>query len=312
MSATNNQGQYDTIIVGGSNAGLSAALQLGRARRRVIVFDTGKPVNAPVHEAHGFFTRDGTPPSELLAIGREQLRPYHTVELRQIAVTGAARDDDGDSDGFRATLADGTTVRTRAMLLATGGTAIFPPIAGMAERWGVSVNACPYCHGYEVRDEPLAVLGSGDMGFHYAVMISHWSHDLVFCTDGPAGYTDAQRHTLTARGIRIMEEKIVRLEGAGRELEQIVFADGTCLPRRALFFGPQWRQHSDLAAQLGCEHTPDGSVQVDRQGLTSVPWVYAAGDMAHLLGQNLATAVAEGTLAGAMLNSALIFAEASH
>lgn len=307
MSASNHQDGYDVIIVGGSNAGLSAALQLGRARRRVMVCDTGKPVNARVHEAHGFFTRDGTSPAELLAIGRAQLRPYPTVDLRQVAVTGATRDDDGD--GFRVILADGTTVRTRALLLATGGTAIFPPIEGIAERWGVSVNSCPYCHGYEVRDRPLAVYGSGDHGFHYAIMIAHWSHDLVFCTDGPAGLTEDQRRALAAREIRVIEEKIIRLEGADRELERIVFADGTSLPRQALFFGPQWRQHSDLAAQLGCEHTPDGSVQVDRQGLTSVPWVYAAGDMAHLLMQNLTMAVAEGTFAATMLNNALIFAE---
>lgn len=238
------------------------------------------------------------------------MRPYVTVELRQTTVIGVALG--GEGDGFRVTLADGTTVSTRAMLLATGGTVIFPPIEGIAERWGVSVNSCPYCHGYEVRDEPLVVLGNGDKGFHYAIMIAHWSRDLVFCTDGPAGLTEDQQGTLVAREIRVIEEKIIRLEGDGRELEQIVFADGTRLPRRALLFGPQWRQHSDLAVQLGCTLTADGSVQVDRQGLTSVPWVYAAGDMAHLLSQNLAVAVAEGTLAGAMLNNALIFAEAAH
>ncbi|MDQ2785635.1 MAG: NAD(P)/FAD-dependent oxidoreductase [Chloroflexota bacterium] len=307
MSTTNRQDEYDVIIVGGSNAGLSAALVLGRARRHVLVCDTGKPVNAPAHEAHGFFTRDGTPPAELLAIGREQLRPYSTVALRQIAVTGAARDEHGG--GFLVTLADGTTAHTRAILLATGATAVFPSIEGLAERWGVSVNSCPYCHGYEVRDEPLAAHGNGDMGFHYALMIAHWSHDFVFCTDGPAELTQEQQRTLASRQIRVIEEKIIRLEGAGRDLEQIVFADGTRLPRRALFFGPQWRQHSDLAAQLGCEHTPDGSVQVDRQGLTSVPWLYAAGDMTHLQVQVLALAVAEGAVAGTALNNALIFGE---
>ncbi len=310
MSADQYQAECDVVIVGGSNAGLSAALQLGRARRRVLVYDTGTPVNAPAYESHGFFTRDGTAPAELLAIGRAQLRPYATVELRQIAVIGAERD--GDGDGFHVTLADGMTVSTRAILLATGGTAILPPIEGIAERWGVSVNSCPYCHAYEVRDEPLAVLSSGDMSFHYAMMIAHWSRDLVFCTDGPAGLTEDQQRTLATREIRVIEEKITRLEGDGRELERIVFANGTRLPRHALFFRPQWRQHSDLAAQLGCTLTADGSVQVDRQGLTSVQWVYAAGDMAHLPVQNLAVAVAEGALAGMMLNNMLIFAEVSH
>lgn len=309
MSAFHQDG-YDVVIVGGSNAGLSAALQLGRARRRVLVCDTGKPVNAPAHESHGFFTRDGTPPAELLAIGREQLRLYSTIALRQVAVTGAAHDAHGE--GFLITLADGTTEHTRAVLLATGVTAVFPPIEGMAERWGVGVNSCPYCHGWEVRDTPLAVYGSGEMGFHYAVMIAHWSHDLVLCTDGPAGFTEEQKGTLAAREIRVIAEKIIRLEGTGRELEEIVFADGTRLPRRALFFYPQWRQHSDLAAQLGCTLTPDGSVQVDRQGLTSVPGVYAAGDTTHMMAMNVAGAVAEGALAAMMLNNALIFAEVAH
>jgi len=310
MNVLNHQDQYDVIIVGGSNAGLSAALMLGRARRHVLVCDTGKPVNAPAHAAHGFFTRDGTPPADLLAIGRAQLRPYPTVDLRQIATTGAARDEHGG--GFLVTLADGTTAHARAILLATGATAIFPLIAGIVERWGVSVNSCPYCHGYEVRDEPLAAYGNGDMGFHYVLMIAHWSDDLVLCTDGPAELTQEQRRTLASREIRVIEEKIIRLEGAGQGLEQIVFADGTRLPRRALFLHSPMRQHSDLAAQLGCQHIPDGSVQVDRQGLTSVPWVYAAGDMTHLQGQVLALAVAEGAMAAAMLNNALIFAEIAH
>lgn len=306
MNVLDHQGRYDAIVVGGSNAGLSAALMLGRARWRVLICDTGKPVNAPAHAAHGFFTRDGTPPAELLAIGREQLRPYPTVALWQIAVTGIARDEYGE--GFIVTLDEGTTAHTRSVLLATGVTAVFPPVEGMAERWGVGVNSCPYCHGYEVRDEPLAAYGNGDMGFHYALMIARWSDDLVLCSDGPAGLTEDQRRTLATRGIRVVEEKIIRLEGAGRELERIVFADGTRLSRHALFFSPQWGQHSDLTAQLGCEHTPDGSVQVDRQGLTSVPWVYAAGDMTRLQGQVLALAVAEGAMAGAMLSNALIFA----
>jgi len=310
MNVANQQSSCDVVIVGGSNAGLSAALQLGRARRHVLVYDTGTPVNAPAYESHGFFTRDGASPAELLAIGREQLLTYPTVELRRVAVTGITHDENGE--GFVVTLADGTTTHTRAVLLATGVTAIFPPIEGVAERWGVSVNSCPYCHGWEVRDEPLAVYGSGDMGFHYAMMIAHWSRDLVLCTDGPAGFTEGQQHTLAAREIRMIEEKIVRLEGANRELEQIVFADGTRLPRRALFFVPQWRQSSDLATQLGCTLTLSGGVQVDLQGLTSVPGVYAAGDTIRMATGNIASAVAEGAMAGAMLNGALIFADIAH
>ncbi len=299
--------RYDTVIVGGSNAGLSAALMLGRGRRRVLVCDTGVPTNAPAHEAHGFFTRDGTPPSELVRIGREQLRPYD-VELRHVAVTGATSDD----AGFVVTLADGTTVQTRTVLLATGVAQVFPAIEGIAERWGESVNQCPYCHGWEVRDQPLAVYATGDHGFQYALMIANWSRDIVALTDGPAAFTDAQWATLKAREIAVHEGRIARLEGPGRTLTEIVFADGSRLPRHALFLAPGKRQHSDLAAQLGCAHTLDGSVQVNAFGLTSVPGVYAAGDMTHIMIQSLPVAVAEGATAGAMLNNTLIMQGAAH
>lgn len=307
MNSTISPERYDTVIVGGSNAGLSAALMLGRGRRRVLVCDTGKPTNAPAHEAHGFFTRDGTPPSELVRIGREQLRPYD-VELRHVAVTGAT----GDAGNFVVTLADGATVQARTLLLATGVAQVFPAIEGVAERWGEGVNQCPYCHGWEVRDAPLAVYAAGDHAFHYALMIANWSRDLVALTDGPAAFTDAQWDTLKAREIAVRQERIARLEGPGRTLTHIVFADGTHLPRHALFLGPEKRQHSDLAAQLGCAHKPDGSVQVDAFGLTSVPGVYAAGDMTHIAMQSLPAAVAEGAMAGTMLNNTLIMQGATH
>lgn len=308
MNMASSPERYDTVIVGGSNAGLSAALMLGRGRRRVLVCDTGKPANAPAHEAHGFFTRDGTPPSELLRIGREQLQPYMSVELRHVAITGATSDD----TGFAVALSDGTTVQTRSLLLATGVQPVFPAIEGVAERWGEGVNQCPYCHGWEVRDQPLAVYAAGDHGFHYALMIANWSRDIIALTDGPAAFSDAQWDTLKAREIRVQEGRIARLEGPGRTLAAIIFADGTRLPRHGLFMAPGKRQHSDLAAQLGCALTPDGSVQVNPFGLTSVPGVYAAGDMTHIMMQSLPVAVAEGATAGAMLNNALIMAGVAH
>lgn len=227
---------------------------------------------------------------------------------RHVAVTGAA----SDAGGFAITLGDGATVQTRSLLLATGVAQIFPAIEGVAERWGESVNQCPYCHGWEVCDQPLAVYATGDHGFHYALMIGNWSRDLVALTDGPATFTDAQRETLKAREIGVREERIARLEGPGRTLTEIVFADGTQLSRHALFLALGKRQHSDLAAQLGCAHTADGSVQVDAFGLTSVPGVYAAGDMTHIMMQSLAVAVAEGATAGAFLSNTLIMQGATH
>src|SRR5213594_4001133 len=167
---------YDVVIVGGGSAGLSAALQLGRSRRRVLVSDTGKTRNAVAHESHGFFTRDGATPAELVRIGREQLRPYETVELCSVGVKSAK----AHSKGFEITLDDETRIACRKLLLATGVVDEMPEIEGFKELWGKSIFHCPYCHGWEVRDQPLALFG----GIELAELLKGWSDDLVLCTDG--------------------------------------------------------------------------------------------------------------------------------
>jgi thioredoxin reductase len=287
---------YDVVIVGGGAAGLSAALTLGRARRSVLVCSAGAPRNAPAHAAHGLFTRDGTPPAELLRIGREQLLPYPTVELRELAaceVTGAA-------GSFAVALADGRTERARRVLFATGVIDELPDVPGMRELWGSGVFHCPYCHGWEVRDQPLAVYGRDAGALHLALLLPQWSADVVLLTDGPVPFDEEQRRQLARRGVGVRPEPLQRLKGRDGRLERIVFAAGEDLARSALFVRPPQRQRSALPARLGCV-VQDGFVQVDEFGRTVVPGVYAAGDLTGPY-QQLVAAAAAGARAAATIN----------
>jgi thioredoxin reductase len=293
--------QYDVVIVGGGPAGLSAALALGRARRRVLLCDAGEPRNAPAEAAHNILSRDGTPPLQLLQIGREQLAPYYTVEYEAVAVEDAIR----NATGFQLTLADGRQVAARKLILATGVQDELPTIPGFQELWGKSVAHCPYCHGWEVRDQPLAIYGNGDGGFELARLLSGWSRDLVLCTNGPATLTAAQRALLEANGIPIREEAVVALEVKNGGLEAVVFADNSRLARHALFIRPPQRQRSHLPQRLGCSFTPNGLIEVDAMGKTGIPGLYAAGDAAQRM-QSVIVAAASGTMAAAMLNHELI------
>jgi thioredoxin reductase len=295
---------YDVIIVGAGPAGLSAALVLGRVRRRVLVIDSGKPRNAPASASHSFFTRDGTPPLELLRIGREQLRPYG-VEVLDAEVVDAQR----DGAAFTVVLRDGARHSARRLLLTTGVVDPLPEIDGMRELWGRGVYHCAYCHGWEVRDEPLAVLANGGSAAEIVALVRCLSRDVVLCTHGPERLGD-DRERLDRAGVPVREEKIVRVDGRDGHLERIVFEDGAELPRRALFLPTLPRQHSDLAEHLGCELTDIGLVQVDALGLTTVPGLYAAGDLS-LRRQQVVIAAADAAVAAMAINHELAWEELS-
>ena len=290
----------DVVIIGGGPAGLSAALVLGRSCRRVLVLDAGNPRNAPSPAAHNLITRDGDSPRDLLRIGREQLRPYD-VELRTAEVTDVVREE----SGFAVTLADGSRVGARRVLLSTGVMDRLPEIEGVRELWGTSVLHCPYCHGWEVRNQPVAVYANGESALELAPLVLCWSRDVVLCTGGPAEFPTEERERLERNGIVVREERVSRFEGKDGHLERIVFEDGTALARKALFLRTFPRQHSDLAEKLGCDFTSFGLVQVDAQGKTSVPGVYAAGDMALRVHQ-VVVAAADGSIAGMAINHDLL------
>src|SRR5918994_7446853 len=223
----------DVIIVGGGPAGLSAALMLGRCRRSVVVFDTNQPRNAATQAVHGFLTRDGVPPREFLRMAREELRQYETVSIRDAEVVAAECQPEAC---FSVSLAGGERVRSRKLLLATGVEDKLPQIDGFRDFYGRSVFHCPYCDGWELRDQPLAVYGRGERGSGLSLELTLWSRDLVLCTDGPCEIDADGQSRLARNRIPIREDPVARLEGRDGILSHIVFADGTRLARRAMFF----------------------------------------------------------------------------
>jgi thioredoxin reductase len=308
MNTDSRTDVFDAIVVGGGVAGLSAALLLGRACKRVLVCDAGKPRNQVAHAAHSFFSRDGIAPAELLQIGREQLQPYD-VEIQVDEVVDAENLGDytlgTHRDRFQITLSNGDQFVGRKLLLATGMKDTLPLIEGFAELWGDSVFHYPYCHGWEVRDRPLAIYGKGEVGFEQAFMLTGWSRDLVLCSDGAAELSDEQRQKLIDWGVQIREEKIDRLNHQDGKLTEIVFTNNEVLPRRGILLHPQSHQHSHLAAKLGCKMGDNDIIEVNEFKQTSIAGVYAVGDVSSPLSQ-ISWAVASGMLAASFVNRNLI------
>ena len=291
---------YDVIIVGAGPAGLSAALMLGRSRRRVLVCDTGRPRNAASRAMHGFLSRDGLPPAEFLRIAREQMQQYESVELRDAEVVQA----ECKEGVFHVTLHDGVRLASRKLLIATGVVDNLPAIPGFRELYGVGVFHCPYCDGWEVRDQPLAVYGRGARGLGLSLELTGWSRDIVLCTDGPAELDAAAIARLTSNGISVREERVVRLEGT-ESVERIVFDDGETLARRAVFFTTGQTQQSQLARSLGCEINEKGTVRTGKYETTHLRGLYVAGDASRAV-QWVVVAAAEGAEAAFAINTDLL------
>ena len=293
---------YDVVIVGAGPAGLSAALMLGRCRRTVLVCDSGQPRNAASQAVHGYLTREGIPPREFLRTAREQMRPYTTVTFRDVTVTGAECRTDGR---FHVTLEGGETVHARKLLIATGVRDNLPQVEGLRELYGRSVFHCPYCDGWEVRDQPLAVYGKGEKGYGLSLELIAWSADIVLCTDGPCDIDDEQRDRLGRNGIRVRDERVRRLEGHDGGLQRIVFESGPDEERRALFFTAGQYQHSPLAIQLGCEFNDKGTVRTGRYETTHLRGLYVCGDASRAV-QWVVVAASEGAEAAFAINTDLI------
>jgi thioredoxin reductase len=304
---------FDVAIVGGGTAGLSAALVLGRARRNVLLLDGGSPRNEPAQAAHGFFTRDGTAPLDLLEIGREQLEPY-PVQVWQAEVADAHQTD----EGFELALTDGRGASARKLILATGVVDELPDIPSVREFWGRGVFHCPYCHGWEVRERPWAILHIGSMAFERAALFLNWTPHLLLLTNGEFTLEDSERQRLLALGVRIDERPIADLEGSpdGGELRAVKFEDGPDLAVAALFIAPPQRLRSGLADSLDCkiaEIEPVGWPLVETDpltGETSTAGVYAAGDAVTTPSQSLILAAASGARAAYFSNHALALEDA--
>ncbi|GGM83732.1 thioredoxin reductase [Longimycelium tulufanense] len=286
----------DVLVIGGGAGGLNAALILSRARRRVVVVDSGRPRNAPAEAVHGFISRDGTPPAVLLAAGRKEVERYggRIVAGEVLAVR---RDD----DGFEVELGD-RTVRARRVIVATGLRDELPDVPGLRERWARDVLHCPHCHGWEVRDQPLGVLGWQPGAVLQAMLVRQWSDDVVFFAEV---LDDAGRAKLTARGVRIVDGKVSGLVVEDDALRAVRLADGTVVERSALFVPARFVPNDALLTGLGCERDANGWVRVDPSGLTSVPGVWAAGNVMDR-GAQVVAAAAAGVRAALAVNLDLI------
>ncbi|GAB3221277.1 NAD(P)/FAD-dependent oxidoreductase [Spirosoma arcticum] len=293
--------QYDVLIVGGSYAGLSAALVLGRSLRQVLVIDAGQPANRQTPHTHGFLTRDGETPAVLSAIAYEQVSHYPTVQFWTDTAVRAVQ----SGPAFRVTTGGGVQFQARKLLLATGVADIMPDLPGFAECWGRSVLHCPYCHGYEVHGQPLGVLANGEVGYEMILHIQHWSDLLTLYTNGPSTLTGPQQQMLTQLGVSVVETPIATLEHKAGMLTALLLTNGNRMRPTAIFARVPFRQHTDIATQLGCSLTENGLIDATEFGETSVPGVFGAGDATALVRQ-VSIAVANGTKAGVWINRELV------
>lgn len=294
---------YDVIIIGGSFAGLSAAMQLGRARRRVLLIDAGLPRNRFADASHGFFGQDGKAPAEIVREASRQVLAYPTVEIAHREAVAVTR----EGEGFEVAYAGGEAAHGRRLILATGVVDNLPDIDGLKERWGATVLHCPYCHGYEVRDQALGVLANHPMSGHQAAMLTDWGPTTLF-TQGRFEPDAETLELLERRGVTIERQPVVAVLGVAPAMEAVRLADGRALAANALFVAPRTSFASPFAEQLGCT-VDDGMlgpvVRVDDFKATTVPGVYAAGDAARQM-HNATFASADGVMAGVSAHQSLM------
>lgn len=295
----NTPNTYDVAVIGGGAAGLSAALVLGRALRSVVVVDNGRPRNAPAAHMHGFLSRDGMPPAELLAKGRAEVASYG-VELLDDTATGIVR---SAGQHFGVFLGSGHTVVARRLLITTGLSDSMPSIEGVAARWGRDLLHCPYCHGHEVREQALGVLGGTPGAVQHALLIRQWSHDVVFFAHSTELF-EPEREQLTARAIGIVEGPVERLVIDADRLVGVALTDGRFVPRSAVFVRPGFVANNDLVAGLGGQVDKDGWPLVDATGRTTADGVWAAGNAVNPRAQVI-TAAGEGSAAAIAINNDL-------
>ncbi|MFG2931540.1 NAD(P)/FAD-dependent oxidoreductase [Streptomyces achromogenes] len=298
---------YEVVVVGGGAAGLSAALVLGRSRRRTLVVDAGEPRNAPSAHMQGYLSRDGMSPAEFLAAGRAEIARYG-VELVRGRVVDARKDTD-----FTVVLAGGQTVRARRLVIATGLRDELPDVPGLAERFGRDVLHCPYCHGWEMRDLPTGVLATSPLSVHQALMVTQWSKDvrLFLHRVGEAALTDQDLRRLAAAGVAVVPGEVAGLEVTDDRLTGVRLSDGTVHDRAVLYAAPRAVPNNDLLVRLGADlrETPFGSYPViDERGLTSVPGLWAAGN-ASGFSEQVVNAVSRGYRAGAAINAELLMTD---
>lgn len=292
---------YDVIIVGGSYAGLSAAMSLGRALRKVLVIDAGDPCNKQTPHSHNFLTQDGMKPADLAAISREQVSKYDTISfVHDVAIKGEKKED-----RFVISTSGGDEYLSSKLLFATGLKDTLPDIKGLAECWGITALHCPYCHGYEVKQSKIGIFGNGDLGFDLSKLISNWTKDLTLFTNGSSTVSEEQTNKLHRHNIRIIEKPIAELDHRSGHLRGVLFTDGTTEELSAIFLRSVLTQKCEIPVQLGCEMNEHGFLIVDGFQQTNIRGIFAAGDNTTMM-RAVANAVASGNKAGAVINKDLI------
>lgn len=295
------QKHFEVIIIGGSYSGLSAAMSLGRSLRQVLVIDSGLPCNRQTPHSHNFITQDGEKPAVISAKAKLQVDIYKTVHFYNGLALKALKTE----KGFEIETESGAVFTSRKVLFAAGVKDLLPEIEGFAACWGISVLHCPYCHGYEVKNEKTAIIANGEMGFEYAKLISNWTKDLRLCTNGKSELTSEQNQTLKNHGVLILEEEIDSFDHTDGHIENIIFKNGEKVEVKAIYTKPPFEQHCPIPETLGCDSCEQGLLKVDAMQKTNIPGVFASGDCTTPM-RSVAIAVSTGSFAGAVINKELI------
>ncbi len=292
---------FDVIVIGGSYAGLSSAMALGRSLRNTLIIDNGKPCNIQTPHSHNFLTQDGKTPKEISTIAKQQVEKYETVKFYYGLATIGTKTE----NGFEIVCNNGDKFTSKKLIFATGIKDTMPDIKGFAECWGISVIHCPYCHGYEFRKKATGIFADGARGLHLASLVNNLSDNVTLLTNGKADFNDEQIFKLKKHNIEIIETTIAEIEHKNGNIKQVIFSDGTKKSFDALYASLPFTQHSDIPVSLGCELTEHGYIKVSSFQETNISGVFACGDNTNMM-RSVANAVYSGNLTGAVVNGKLV------
>lgn len=291
---------FDVIIIGGSYSGLSAGMSLGRSLRNVLIIDNGKPCNRQTPHSHNFVTHDGKTPSEISKLAKKDVEKYNSVSF----YNGTVAKTQKTSEGFKIETSSGEKFNSKKLIIASGVKDVMPDIPGFAECWGISVIHCPYCHGYEVKNEVTGILSNGDMAYEFSKLIFNLTKSLTLFTNGKASLTDEQIKKLAQNKINLIEDEIEKIEHDNGSVQKIIFKNGKEVSLKALYAKIPFEQNINVSSDLGCELTEQGFIKVDMMQKTNVPGVFACGDNVTMM-RSVANAVAQGNFTGAVVNKEL-------
>lgn len=291
---------YDVIIIGGSYSGLSAGMALGRSLRNTLIIDNGKPCNRQTPHSHNFITHDGKTPKEISDLAWEQVAAYNTVKFHDGTVIKLEKAD----EGFQVETAAGEKFSAKKLILASGVKDLMPDIPGFAECWGISVLHCPYCHGYEVRNEVTGILSDGDMAYDFSKLVYNLTKDLFLFTNGKSVLSKEQKDKLALNNISLIEDEVERIEHENGSIRKIIFRTGKEISLKVLYAKIPFEQNINAAGGLGCELTEQGFIKVDFMQKTNVPGIFACGDNVTMM-RSVAAAIAQGNFTGAVVNKEL-------